>query len=286
MERLRYLARGGGAGCATIASEAALALGGLCDLDAGAVVTAARRLLDHHPACGPLWWVCAHVLAAEDPYLAAGFAAAELDADATDRRLAELLDERLVRVLAVLARPGEQVVPALARSCPPSVRAVGDRWSVRRLVSSIGEAVSGDVTGYGPDEAADAVRGADLVVLDTLAAGPDAVLVPVGGAGLVAAASRAGVPVVAAGGLGKLLPGPVFSHAVERVEAAAAGAGDEVQVTHGGRYGAWDEPGLREGEVVPAGCLAGVIGPDGPVDLASQAAAACPVPAELLRRAR
>src|SRR5579871_2010666 len=112
MERLRYLARGGGSGCATIAGQAAIALGGLGDLDAGAVVTAARRLLDHHPACGPLWWVCAHVLAADDPYLAAGFAGAELDGDTTDRRLAGLLDERAVRAAAVLARPEEQATAA------------------------------------------------------------------------------------------------------------------------------------------------------------------------------
>src|SRR5580658_1857110 len=148
MERLRYLARGGGAGCATIASEAALALGGLGDLDPGAVVTAARRLLDHHPACGPLWWVCAHVLAAEEPYLAAGFAAADLDADGTARHLAATIDERVVRVVAVLARPEEQIGAALEIVCPRSVRAVGDRWNVRRLVSEIGQAVSGDVTGY------------------------------------------------------------------------------------------------------------------------------------------
>ncbi|HEX9506375.1 MAG TPA: hypothetical protein VGA62_10265, partial [Acidimicrobiia bacterium] len=64
-ERLRYLARHSGADRALVA-EAADCLAEFDDDPAGLVVTC-RRLLDHHPDCAPLWWLCARVLGAPDP---------------------------------------------------------------------------------------------------------------------------------------------------------------------------------------------------------------------------
>src|SRR5438034_3535381 len=64
-ERLRYIARHG-ADDRTLVVEAADCLADFDGDPAGLVVTC-RRLLHHHPDCGPLWWLCARVLVAPAP---------------------------------------------------------------------------------------------------------------------------------------------------------------------------------------------------------------------------
>ncbi|MBS1848353.1 MAG: hypothetical protein JST73_08755 [Actinobacteria bacterium] len=76
IEHLRYLAEAGDASPQWLVPEAAEALAGLAD-DRSALVMGARKLLEHVPLCGPLWWLCAHALGAGDPR----------------RRLYELIDE-------------------------------------------------------------------------------------------------------------------------------------------------------------------------------------------------
>src|SRR5439155_26689231 len=49
-----------------LAIEAADALAAFASEPASLVV-ACRRVLAHHRSCGPLWWVCARILAAADP---------------------------------------------------------------------------------------------------------------------------------------------------------------------------------------------------------------------------
>ena len=61
IERLRYVARASGAPQAVLVRETAAALGSLA-FDPAGLVTACRRVLDGHPACGSLWWLAAHVL--------------------------------------------------------------------------------------------------------------------------------------------------------------------------------------------------------------------------------
>ena len=66
IERLRYVARSSGADQALLVRETAGALAGL-GFDPPGLVTACRRILDRHLASGPLWWLCARVLTANDP---------------------------------------------------------------------------------------------------------------------------------------------------------------------------------------------------------------------------
>ena len=63
IERLRHVARAGDMDASLLAEEAAIALGGLA-FEPRALVPATRRLLEFHPSCAPLWWVCAELLAA------------------------------------------------------------------------------------------------------------------------------------------------------------------------------------------------------------------------------
>lgn len=77
MERLRHLARAGGGDPVAVVREAASALRGLGDDPAGLVV-ACRRLVEKHPTCGPLWWLCAHVVTAAEPALGAAVLVSDL----------------------------------------------------------------------------------------------------------------------------------------------------------------------------------------------------------------
>ncbi len=88
-EALRSLARRRGDD-ATLAADAARALGVLADDPAGLVV-ACRRVLAHHRSNGSLWWLCAHLLSTADAPVAARKCARELDADQTASRLRDAL---------------------------------------------------------------------------------------------------------------------------------------------------------------------------------------------------
>src|SRR5260221_5829266 len=55
------------------------------------LVTVCRRLVAHHPSCGPLWWLCARIVSTPDPEMAARAAARTLEADRSADRLAALL---------------------------------------------------------------------------------------------------------------------------------------------------------------------------------------------------
>jgi hypothetical protein len=269
-ERLRWVARGPADGAASVAADAAPAFVALAG-ERGALLTAARRLLDFHPACGPLWWMCAQVLAADDPELAASFANAELEEDPTPRQVAMELASRRPAVVVALALPSEHAVTALAAASPPCVRVVADHWSLRRMVAALAgfEASDGpdpgevpDVTGWGTDEIDEALDGADLALLDVLAAGPNGVVAPPGAASLVRAAARRRVPVWAVGGAGRVLPEALFELLLARLEPGA-------------------------GELVGTLDLAAYIGPEGSADPRTALRSSdCPVPVELLRRAR
>src|SRR6058998_1569659 len=89
----------------SLAAEAADALAGFASEPASLVV-ACRRVLAHHRACGPLWWVCARILAAADPAMGAHEAARLLETDRTADRLGAtlpLLDEE--QVVAAIGWP-------------------------------------------------------------------------------------------------------------------------------------------------------------------------------------
>ncbi len=88
-ERLRSVTRRMVADDA-LAAEAADALAGFAPEPASLVV-ACRRVLAHHPAHGALWWVCARILAAPDPSIAANEAVRLLESDKTASRIAATL---------------------------------------------------------------------------------------------------------------------------------------------------------------------------------------------------
>jgi hypothetical protein len=177
-------------------------------------VVSCRRLLAHHVGNGPLWWLCARVLAAPDPAEACREVIARLDADRTAERLAGSLplqtrDEEVVAVVgwpravdralaervdlaavAVRTEVGDLTAMLRRRIAPQSVRLV-DSWMVPELPVS-------------------------YLLVGAAAIGAGRALVPAGTTEVIATAHpEAGTWLI--GGVGRVLPRRLF-------EAAEAGA--------------------------------------------------------------
>ena len=65
MERLRFVARSGDIDAAVVVAETADALTRLGPAPSE-LVALCRNLVERNPTCGPLWWLCAHLLANPD----------------------------------------------------------------------------------------------------------------------------------------------------------------------------------------------------------------------------
>lgn len=188
-----------------IAAEAAEALAWFAEQPATLVV-ACRRLLAHHPASGPLWWLCSTVLTAPDGVAAAHDAGARLAADRTAERLdaaLPLLGEREVVVVAgwpaavdraLAARPDVEAVAVRLPGVDPTPR-------VRRRTTDAAVRVV-DVWELEVVE-----PGIALVAAEAYGAGR--ALVPSGTSELLDALS-ARVPVWLVGGVGRALPARVL----------------------------------------------------------------------------
>src|SRR5438067_2082329 len=120
IERLRYVARSSGASQDVLVRETAGALAALGFEPAG-LVTACRRIIDRHPVSGPLWWLAARVLTANDPDNEAWNAADEITNDDTGGVLAYALPED--SVVCVLGWP-DVIGDALPRRGDVSVLVV------------------------------------------------------------------------------------------------------------------------------------------------------------------
>src|SRR6185295_18532075 len=135
-ERLRALARHAGDDTELVL-ETADCLGDFGP-DPTQLVTVCRRLLAHHPACGPLWWLCARVIAAPDPVAAARDASDRLMRDGTASRLASSLPFPHDDPIAVLGWP-ETTGAALAERPDLDVAVIRTDSTARRLRARSGD---------------------------------------------------------------------------------------------------------------------------------------------------
>jgi hypothetical protein len=257
-ERLRHVARWSGDDDAALVSEAADCLAGFADDPAGLVV-ACRRLLVHHPASGPLWWLCARVLTAPDPAQAAWDAWKRVSEDATPERLAGLLpfphDDPIAVIgwpdvagVALAERPDLDVVAVRRRSGDERLGARLTRRDLRvRVVDEV------DVIALEPSH----------LLLEALAASPTAAVVPEGTGHLLDALSASGAVAWLVAGVGRVLPERLFASLRRQVEALE------------------DPPSVDVLEVGRFARIAGPLGLDPPDALARRVD--CPVAPELLR---
>lgn len=213
IERLRYVARASGADHGLLVRETAGALASL-GFDPPGLVTACRRIIDRHPASGPLWWLSARVLTAEDPVAEAWRAADEIADDCTPSELAHAIPDEAT--VAVLGWP-EQVGDALPRRGDLDVLvidALGEGSGlVRRLQRSDVDAIDVPMAGLGA-----AVADSDLVVLEASAFGPTGFVGVAGSRAAAAVAHHAQIPVWVVAGIGRLLPARMWEALVRRLE--------------------------------------------------------------------
>lgn len=262
IERLRYVARADGADAALVAAEAGHALAAVAAGDPSGLVPACRRLIDRHTTSGPMWWLCAQVLADPDPVRAAHRAAGAIAADTLPSVLGRALPDDAT--VAIVGWPGA-TGDALRRRGDLEVLAIdgdGEGNSLARRLSDADMAVA-SVSDAG---AASAVVVSDLLVLEAVAAGPSGMLCRIGSHGAAAAAAHAGVPVWAVAGIGRVLPGALWDALLDRLDHSSA------------------EPWERPVELVPAGLVTAAVGSDGPAELAAfWVTSSAPVAPELLR---
>ena len=260
IERLRYLARSSGADPRVLVAETASALCGM-GVDPAGLVVACRRIVERHPTSGPLWWLCAHMLTAPDPFATARRLAAEIDADPTPDVLIDTLPEDAT--VCVVGWP-DLVGEAVLRRGDIRVLVVDadDEGAsfVRRLERSDVEAEVVEAGG-----AAAAVLAADCLVVEALAASTGDLLVARGARAAASVAYCSEVPAWAVLGVGRCLPDAAFTSLVDRVA--------DVRV-----------PWSAAADVVPLALFSHVVTAQGVVGLADAALAAeCPLAHELLR---
>lgn len=261
MERLRSVARSTGAGPSLLVPEAAGALARLGP-DPAALVTACRRLVERHPAVGPMWWLASRVLCAADPVGEAWRVAEEIEADPTWSVVARVVPDDAVAV--VVGWP-ELAADALRRRGDVAVRAVsagGESAGVVRYLLGAGtEADDVPDAGLGA-----AVASAGLVLLEAWAAGPERFAAPAGAHAAAAVGRAAGVPVWLVVGAGRGLPAALWGALEAQVQRSAA------------------PPWRRGVELVPLALCDRVVGPDGSRPPGGSGTdGSCPVAPELLR---
>jgi hypothetical protein len=253
-ERLRALARYAGDDI-DLVLEAADCLGDFGP-DPTQLVTVCRRLLAHHPACGPLWWLCARVIAAADPVAAARDASDRLTRDRTASRLASSLPFPHDDPIAVFGWP-EVAGAALGERPDLDVVVVRNEGSTGRLRARL----SGDGVRVRVVDTTEviAVTPSHLLI-ETHATSPTTAMVPNGTSDLLWSASSAELWLVA--GVGRLLPERLFDVARAEVERA-------------------DDPAAETLPLMRARRVAGPGGLDAPDRFAARLD--CPVAPELLR---
>ncbi|MBM3672614.1 MAG: hypothetical protein FJW86_10615 [Actinobacteria bacterium] len=202
-ERLRALARSGGDDTSFVVDAADC----LAEFqhDPTQLVTVCRRLLAHHVECGPLWWLCAHVVAAADPATGAREAVRRLEGDRTATRLGSLLPfphDDPIAVLgwpeiagdALLDRPDLDVVAVRPRASDPSMVA-----RLRRNEHTIRVIDEHELSALAPTH----------LLLESSAAGPTHALLPPGAADLLWALPDSSACWLVLG-VGRLLPARLY----------------------------------------------------------------------------
>lgn len=264
LERLRYVAGIGEADPAVLAREAAEALGEIAASEPAGLVPGCRRLVEHQPSNGPLWWLSARVLSSPDPVHAAREAAAALAADPTARELERALPEE--STVLVVGWP-DVISAALRRRADLEVLVVDSDGYGEALVRRL-EPAGGSVTLVPERGVAAAAAVAGLVLVEATVAGPAGVAAALGSSAAAAVASRAGIEVWAVCATGRVLPAGMWDAAMAMLD--------------GGGLEPWD----RQVEPVGADLIDVVVSSQGPGKGAERLAdPGCPLAPELLRPA-
>lgn len=218
IERLRYIARAGDVESTELACEAAYALSGLSS-DRRALLFATRRLLEFHPDCGPLWWVCAHMLESANIRSTAMALIGQLESDATLDELFALAPSESI----VVAHPTRTVVRALCERVDLSVRLVGDHRMLRTSIRFFSDALV-PPSGFTVDELDAALTGATLAIVEALAASANGIYLDAAARTIASRSAAAGVPLYVVAGIGRRLPDGLFDAMMHHLDRSLSSA--------------------------------------------------------------
>ena len=216
IEHLRYVARARGADPAALVRETAQALSAM-RFDPSGLVVACRRILERHPECGPLWWLCARLLTDPEPFELARRIAAEIERDPTPAELVAALPEGATVV--TIGWP-DLAAQALIRRGDITVLAVDSRHDGSGFVQRL-ERCEVPCEAVQPEAIARAVGIADVVLVEAVAVCPGVAVAPIGSAVAAAVGSACSVPVWLVAGLGRRLPSGFVEVIAERVSCGA-----------------------------------------------------------------
>ncbi|MGA0132184.1 MAG: hypothetical protein ACO3KE_06290 [Ilumatobacteraceae bacterium] len=260
IERLRYVARADGAGPGVLVRETALAL---CDMemDPPSLVLACRRIVERHPSMAQLWWLCANVLTAAEPFARARALALVVERDETPGHLDDVLGDD-VRVV-IIGWPFN-TVKCLAQRGDALMLVVDSHGEGEALVDRLHDAeIAAELVPF--EYLAGAIESADVVIVEALACGPDAVLAVGGSRTVVDTARTHGKPVWLVAGSGTRLPGVLWDGMLGGLEV----------------HSDW-RSGL---DVIPGASFSKMVGPHGAVDdVLGNLEPECAPTTELLRR--
>ena len=201
IEHLRYVARAQGADSSSLVREAASALGSL-RADHPNLVIACRRIVERHPEVGPLWWMCARLLTADDPCALAWTIADEVDDDPASRRVAASFGDDAT--VLTIGWP-EVAGAALMRRGDVDVLCADSRHEASAFMQRL-ERLDIPCEPVPTESLARAAREADVVVVEATAASSRRVIAPVGSHVVAAVARSVGTPVWLVTGVGARLP--------------------------------------------------------------------------------
>ena len=212
IEHLRYVARARGTDSSSLVREAATALGSL-RADPLNLVIACRRIVERHPEVGPLWWMCARLLTAEDPTSLAWEIADEVDEDPTARTIAAALaDDATILTIGWPEVAGE----AIMRRGNVNVLCADSRHEASGFMQRL-ERFEVNCEPVPAESLARAAHMADVVIVEAAAASPRRVIAPVGSHVIAAVGRSVGTPVWLAVGAGTRLPVEYVDAIGERV---------------------------------------------------------------------
>lgn len=261
IERLRYVANATGADPATLVSETAMALADLRIEPAG-LVLACRRIIERHPTVGPLWWLCARLLASANSFELGEQLATEVADDPTSTHLANAIPPD--STLCILGW-SNLAMQAAVHHGDCRVLVIDSHGEGQSAVNAL-ERAAVMVEYVALENAAGAIMTADTVVIEALACGPTEVLSNGGSHGVASIAYCESRPAWLVAPVGTRLPGLLWLAMKERTL-----CGREL----------WEV----ETDVVPLELFATVVGPAGlsEVGPGTMAPECEPMP-ELLRR--
>jgi hypothetical protein len=212
IEHLRYVARARGADPASLVRETAHAISSM-RFDPSGLVVACRRIVERHPDCGPLWWFCAGLVTAPDPFEAAWRLADEIEEDSTAAELARALPDDATVVVIGFPEVASQ---ALVRRGDVHVLVVDSCHEGSGLVQRL-ERRDVPCEMVRAESIARAIEAADVVLVEALATSAQRVVAASGSAAAAMIGARLSVPVWLVAGVGRRLPDDIVSAIDERL---------------------------------------------------------------------